>query len=97
MKEISIEELKNLSEDSFQLIDIRDEGSVIYGTIPGADHIALSQFENDIEECARKFQKDKRTVIYCRSGEKSKDIAANLEDLGFDSYLTGWSRYRLQG
>ena len=31
MKEINITELKNALEDSFQLVDIRDEGSVIYG------------------------------------------------------------------
>ncbi len=48
MKELNIAELKNYSENSFQPIDIRDGGSVIFGTIPGAVHIAFSQFENDI-------------------------------------------------
>lgn len=51
MKEINITELKNALEDSFQLVDIRDEGSVIYGMIPGAMHMAFSKFENDIEDC----------------------------------------------
>lgn len=86
MKEFNIAELKNYSENFFQLIDIRDEGSVIYGMIPGATHIAFSQFENDIEDCVGKLQKDKMIIVYCQRGEKSKDIASQLEDLGFDSY-----------
>ena len=86
MKEINITELKNALEDSFQLVDIRDEGSVIYGMIPGAMHMAFSKFENDIEDCVDKLQKDKRIIVYCQRGEKSKDIASQLEDLGFDSY-----------
>lgn len=86
MKETNITELKNALEDSFQLVDIRDEGSVIYGMIPGAMHMAFSKFENDIEDCVDKLQKDKRIIVYCQRGEKSKDIASQLEDLGFDSY-----------
>lgn len=86
MKEFHIAELKNYSENAIQLIDIRDEGSVIYGMIPGAIHIAFSQFENDMEDCAGKLQKDKKIIVYCQRGEKSKDIASQLEDLGFDSY-----------
>ena len=54
MKEFHIAELKNYSENAIQLIDIRDEGSVIYGMIPGAIHIAFSQFENDMEDCVGK-------------------------------------------
>ena len=86
MKEFHIAELKNYSENAIQLIDIRDEGSVIYGMIPGAIHIAFSQFENDMEDCVGKLQKDKMIIVYCQRGEKSKDIASQLEDLGFDSY-----------
>lgn len=86
MKEINIDELNNYSEDSFQLIDIRDEGSVIYGMIPSAVHIALSQFENDIEDCIVKLQKDKMIIVYCQTGQKSKEVSSKLEDLGFDSY-----------
>ena len=44
MKETNITELKNALEDSFQLVDIRDEGSVIYGMIPGAMHMAFKLY-----------------------------------------------------
>ena len=36
MKEITCDELKSLPEDSYVLIDIRDEGLREYGMIPGA-------------------------------------------------------------
>ena len=86
MKELTIAELKDRSEDSFQLIDIRDEGSIIYGMIPGAINIAFPQFEEDIEGCIGKLQKNRSIIIYCQRGEKSREIAQQLESLGFDSY-----------
>ena len=36
MKEITLEELKKMKDDSYVLIDIRDEGMRSYGMIPGA-------------------------------------------------------------
>ena len=36
MKEITLEELNNLSKDSYLLLDIRDEGVRTYGMMPGA-------------------------------------------------------------
>ena len=39
MKEITCEELNNLPQDSYILIDIRDEGLRAYGTIP--DSVAM--------------------------------------------------------
>ena len=42
MKEITIEELRGMPKNSYMLIDIRDEGLVSYGTIPGAVNFPLS-------------------------------------------------------
>ena len=36
MKEITCDELRALPEESYKLIDIRDEGLMAYGIIPGA-------------------------------------------------------------
>ena len=44
MKEISVEELKRLSDEEYVLIDIRDEGSIIYGGIQGAINIPAPRF-----------------------------------------------------
>ena len=39
MKEITFDELKALPRDTYELIDIRDDGLIAYGMIPGALHI----------------------------------------------------------
>lgn len=46
MKEITVEQLHNLPPDSYELIDIRDDGLVEYGMIPGA--IPLSRTRMNI-------------------------------------------------
>jgi hypothetical protein len=43
MNEISFEELLKWPKGSYQLIDIRDEGVVLYGMIPGAVHISMEE------------------------------------------------------
>ena len=50
MKEIKYEDLVKLPEDSYVLIDIRDEGLRAYGMIPGAEAIDLTLDENIIKE-----------------------------------------------
>lgn len=90
MNEITIEELLKNNEDSVQLVDIRDEGSVIYGMIPRAVNISFQDFEDDKRDWVDKISKDKKVVIYCQRGEKSKEIADKL-------YLNGYDSYSLKG
>ena len=90
MKELTIEELNDYSQETIQLVDIRDEGSVIYGMMPGAINITYSEFVSDNKNWITKLNKDQKIVLYCQRGEKSKDIAEQLESMGYDSYsLTG--------
>ena len=42
MKEITIDELNSCPKESIQLVDIRDEGSAIYGMIKDAINISFS-------------------------------------------------------
>ncbi len=86
MKEITIAEWKKMSEDSVQLVDIRNEGSTIFGMMPDAIHIAFSTFEDNLEDCLSKLQKDKKIIVYCQRGEKSREIADLIEERGYDSY-----------
>ena len=51
MNEITIEELNKWPRDSYELIDIRDEGLVAYGMIPGALHIPEEELMAD--ECLK--------------------------------------------
>ena len=74
MNEISIEELRRMPKDSYQLIDIRDEGLTLYGMIPGAINIPLDELES--ENCAEieAIPKDKVLIFYCQVGRKSREI-----------------------
>ena len=47
MKEIKVEEVRMMPRDSYELIDIRDDGLVAYGMIPGAIHISRKSRELD--------------------------------------------------
>ena len=77
MKEISLEELKTLPKDSYELIDIRDEGLTAYGMIPGAIHIYLEDLENS--EKLASVPVEKKLVFYCEIGRKSGEIDDTLE------------------
>ncbi|MBE5958381.1 MAG: ATPase [Lachnospiraceae bacterium] len=86
MKEISVKELEREDKDSYILVDIRDEGSVLYGMMPNAISIPTEQFENNMEEVSLKLSKDKKIIVYCQRGENSIKIAERLNDFGFDTY-----------
>ena len=58
MNSITIEEVKELPKDSYQLIDIRDAESIAHGAIPGA--IAAPQ--EDILSC-EEVDPSKKLVI----------------------------------
>ena len=72
MKEISYEELRELQDDSYELIDIRDEGMTLYGMIPGAINIYIEDLENS--EKLKAIPKDKKIVFYCEVGRLSLAI-----------------------
>ncbi len=77
MKEISYDELKNLPEGSYELIDIRDEGLTAYGMIPGAVNIFISDLENSVK--LREIPKDKKLVFYCEIGRMTGEMDESLE------------------
>ena len=74
MKEIKYEDLVKLPEDSYVLIDIRDEGLRAYGMIPGAVAIDLNLDENIIKEKIDLIPKDKTLVFYCEIGRKTREF-----------------------
>ncbi len=92
MKEITYEEMKALREDSFQLIDIRDEGTVTYGMIPGALNFTKEELEENSDEVRKKLAgipKDKKLIFYCEIGRSSLEIDDTME------CLSGWDCYSL--
>ncbi len=82
---ITVEELKQLAKDSYQIIDIRDEVEIAHGEIPGA--IACKQ-----DEIIGNGQIDftKELIICCSRGRFSVDVAEELQAQGFRARsLTG--------
>lgn len=83
---IAFEELLKFDKDSYDLIDIRDEDLYFYGHIPGAINIEFKNIKNTFQN----FEKRKKYIFYCKSGEKSAEIAESLEKDNFETYsLTG--------
>ena len=79
MKEITYEELKALPKDSYELIDIRDEGLTAYGMIPGAVNIFFDNLENSGK--IADISSEKKLIFYCEIGRKSKEIDETFEYL----------------
>lgn len=93
MSEITLEELDNLS--NCQLVDIRNEISYEYGKIDGAVNIPLDGFDES------KLDKDRKNILYCKSGIISVELAEKLRERGFDAYslkegYIGWLRRKIE-
>lgn len=95
MKEITINELREYPKEAIQLVDIRDEGSTVYGMIPGAINYVFSESINDDRSWEAILHNNQKIIIYCQRGEKSKEIARQLELEGYDSYslIGGYNAY----
>ena len=78
--QLSVQELFAMPENSYQLVDIRDERAPSYGVIPGS--VALSAEE--LPE-SQEIDKNKTVVIYCQKGEMSVPAAEALQEAGVDA------------
>ena len=79
--DITLKELSNLPEGSFELIDIRDEMSFGYGNIPGSRCIPI-EASGSIN--AESLPKDRKIVLYCQKGVISLTVAMELREDGYD-------------
>ncbi len=85
MKNITYNELLQLDKADYELVDIRDQSAVAYGTIPGAIHIPHISFVEDMDLAAAKLSKEKKIILYCSRGQQSIEDAEGLRQLGFDA------------
>lgn len=89
MKEITVAELKELKDsgEDFQLIDVREPPEHDVSNL-GGELIPVGKVPDSVEKIAR----DKKVVLYCRSGRRSADAITWLErNHKFDNL------YNLQG
>ncbi|MBI1836546.1 MAG: rhodanese-like domain-containing protein [Flavobacteriia bacterium] len=86
---ITVKELKSMIDhkEDFQLIDVREDYEYETANIQGL-HISLSEIPVRHEE----ILKDKKVIIHCRSGVRSANAIAFLEQsFGYDNL------YNLEG
>ncbi|WP_347995695.1 ATP-binding protein [uncultured Eubacterium sp.] len=77
---VSIEQLKSMNEDEYQLIDMRNESEIAHGEIPGAITIQADEIEN-----SELVDKSKKLIICCSRGQNSIEVAENLVEKGYDA------------
>ena len=76
-----------LSSSAIALVDVREPGEFLAERIPGAVNIPLSQFA----EAAKRLPKDKRVILHCLSGGRSKtalDLCGRM-GLPVDTHMGG--------
>lgn len=78
IKEISFEDVK-LKE--YFIIDVRSKKEYQEGHLDGAINIPLFSIKKNIE----KINKNKKILVYCQSGVRSKRALKALQELGFEN------------
>jgi rhodanese-related sulfurtransferase len=66
-------------DSSTQFLDVREPAEVDEGTLPGTLNIPLGQLPTRVTELDR----NRRVVVFCRSGGRSAHAARLLADVGF--------------
>ena len=94
--DITINELEQLSPDSYTLLDMRGDVEVGHGIIPGAIHMSQEEIlekysgglmkVDEAEAQEREDSAEKKLIIYCARGRISQELAEKLRDRGYDAY-----------
>ena len=92
--EITVEEMGKLSPEQYQLIDIRGENAIAYGTIEGAICIPEETVREHMDEISR----EKMVLFCCNRGLVSIDVAEWFREQGFHAYSLkgGYTAYVLE-
>ena len=80
---ITAEEAKALmdAETGYVILDVRTEEEFAAGHIPGA--ILIPDYEIGARAESELTDKNQLILVYCRSGRRSKNAAAELASLGY--------------
>ena len=87
-----------------QIIDIREQADYDKETYPGAIHLYWEDMEKDIENrtdvCLKYISKEKPVYLICYTGQKSMDLAYELNAMGYEVYslesgFRSYLRYKL--
>lgn len=86
-RQITQEEAAKMMEsgDDYILLDVRTTEEFAQGHIPGA--ICIPNETIGTEEISQLPDKDATILVYCRSGNRSKQASQKLADLGYTNVL----------
>lgn len=88
------------ANETFQLIDVREESEWAAGHLPAATHLGKGIIERDIE--AAILEHSTKLVLYCGGGYRSALAADNLQKMGYtnvismDGGIRGWREAGLE-
>lgn len=78
------EELNKIISNAY-LVDVRTPAEFAEGNVPGSVNIPLDQVQNQLT----KFKNHENIVVFCRSGNRSGQAKAILEQNGFTNVTNG--------
>ena len=88
---------KQLEEDNNKVVlDVRTQEEIDLGMIPNAMHIDIYKGQGFIDEI-EKLDKTKNYYVYCRSGARSAQACAVMNQLGFNNafnLIGGFSEWK---
>lgn len=86
-RQVTAQEAKELmdSEEGYVILDVRTDEEYAAGHIPGAILIPHDDIANQAEEALA--DKDQLILVYCRSGNRSRQAAEVLAELGYTNVV----------
>jgi len=83
VEDLSVQEFKALVDQTpiKILLDVRTDGEVAQGIIPGA--IQADFLEDSFQQKVAALDKNKPVFVYCAVGGRSSNAAKQLSDMGF--------------
>ena len=86
-RQVAMEEAVELMEreENYVILDVRTEQEYAAGHIPGA--VVIPNESIGTEEIAQLEDKDQLILVYCRSGNRSKQAAEKLAQLGYTNIV----------
>jgi rhodanese-related sulfurtransferase len=96
IKEVEVSDLNTMIEDgeiALRVIDVRQPAEIAAGTVPNAEAMPMHTIPLRMGE----LNKDEKLVLVCRSGARSAQACAFLQQQGFDEVynlrggMMGWA------
>ena len=81
--------IKEKSTNEYCLLDVRQAGEYEQGHIPGARLIPLAELQSNLNQ----VQPDRMTIVYCRSGNRSRSGVGILNGAGLNEVYNMASTY----